>query len=120
VAPGSPWYSVMQNRRDYVVKPEFGTRESGVREDPVLQFDEGNASELARHRITPYEVREVLSNEPVWGRNKRARAGNFVMYGRTDGGRPLSIVVLLQDDILRPITGWDMTTGERTRYLRRR
>jgi uncharacterized DUF497 family protein len=85
-----------------------------------FEWDEGNESELARHHITPEEVEQVLDNEPIWGRNKGGRAGDFVMYGRSHGGRPLTIIVLVKTDgIIRPITGWDMAPGERTRYLRR-
>ncbi len=84
-----------------------------------FEFDDGNMQELARHHITPEEVVEVFENNPTWAANKRGRSGDWVMYGRTNGGRPLTIVTLLDSDILRPIIGWDMSAGERTRYLRR-
>src|SRR5579871_5820901 len=44
--------------------------------------------------------------------------GDYKMIGRTDGGRLLTIVVRwdLSRRTLRPITGWDSTAGERTRY----
>jgi uncharacterized DUF497 family protein len=85
----------------------------------AFEWDDGNELELARHHITPIEVVQVFENEPVWAFNKRGRSGDWVMYGRTNAGRPLTIVALLKGDSLRPITGWDMSTGERTRYLRR-
>jgi hypothetical protein len=48
--------------------------------------------------------------------------GDWIMVGRTDGGRVLTIVVELLEEAqgLRPITGWPSSTGEQTRYLRRR
>jgi hypothetical protein len=41
------------------------------------------------------------------------------MLGRTDGGRQLAIVLRFYPDrgTLRPITGWDATAGERSKYL---
>jgi hypothetical protein len=88
--------------------------------DLGFDWNEGNASELARHHITPYEVEQVFDNEPIWSGNKRRRAGNVQMHGRTNGGRLLTIVCLLNGTTLRAVTGWDMTTGERTRYLKGR
>jgi uncharacterized DUF497 family protein len=83
-----------------------------------FEWDEGNESELARHHITPIEIEQVFDNEPTWTANKRGRAGDWVMYGRTNGGRPLTIVMLLKEPRIRAVTGWDMSTGERMRYLR--
>jgi hypothetical protein len=41
------------------------------------------------------------------------------MLGRTDGGRRLAIVIRFYMDrsMLRPITGWDATAGEQSKYL---
>jgi hypothetical protein len=43
------------------------------------------------------------------------------MIGFTNGGRALTLVVLVkpQARLWRTITGWDCTDGERTRYLRK-
>jgi uncharacterized DUF497 family protein len=89
--------------------------------DEAFEWDEDNERELARHHITPYEVEQVLDNEPTWARNKRGRAGDWIMVGRTNGGRILTIVVKLNAaaDTVRPVTGWGSTQGEQTRYLRR-
>jgi uncharacterized DUF497 family protein len=79
-----------------------------------FEWDEGNESELARHHISWFEV------EPVFARNKGGRAGDTAMYGRTDAGRPLTIILQIKSPTLvRAITGWNMDTGERSRYLRR-
>ena len=83
------------------------------------EWDEGNENELYGHRITAQEVYEVWENGPVWIPNIRHRAGDWKMVGRTNGGRRLTIVVRLYSDrsVLRPITGWDSTAGERSRYF---
>lgn len=82
-------------------------------------WDEENEGELAAHGISPEEVRQVFEGRPVWARNRRHRAGDWKMMGRTAGGRRLSIVVYYEPRLgrLRPITGWDATAGERTRYF---
>lgn len=84
-----------------------------------IAWDEGNESELAAHQIRPTEVMEVWDDEQlVFAPNKKNRAGNFKMIGSTYGGRVLTIVVHYDGEarILRPITGWNSTTGELTRY----
>ena len=81
--------------------------------------DEANESELAAHRISPTEVRQVWMNRPKWAPNRKHRAGDWKMMGTTNGGRRLTIIVrfLPDDRALRPITGWDATPAERTRYF---
>lgn len=85
-----------------------------------IDFDEGNESELAAHSISPAEAMQVLTNDPLWARNKKGRAGVWLAVGRTNGGRALTlpVVYIEQTSAIRPITGWDSTKGEQTRYLR--
>lgn len=87
-----------------------------------LEFDDDNEGHLARHAITPHEVAEVFLDEPVFVSNKRGLAATWLMLGDTAGGRALTVAVLCQEARrrLRPITGWDSTTGELTRLRRRR
>ena len=86
------------------------------------EWDEGNESELARHGISPSEVYEVWENGPVWVPNIRHHTGDWKLLGRTHGGRPLTIVIRLYSDrgVLRVITGWRTTSGERSRYFKGR
>lgn len=85
-----------------------------------IEWDEGNERELDRHGISLVDVLQVFANGPAWGRNKNNRAGQYKMVGQTDGGRRLTIVILMEAgaDQARPITGWDSTLGEITRYRR--
>lgn len=85
-----------------------------------IDLDEHNEAELAGHGISASEVVQVLCNEPLWLRNKKGRAANWCAVGHTNGGRALTIPVLFQPELsqIRPITGWDSTQGERTKYLR--
>ena len=95
-----------------------------VHPDDAEAFDwnYGNVEELARHSITPFEVEEVFANERSWMPNKRSGVGNWMMIGRTDGGRLITVVILFTEDnrTIRPITGWDSDTGERTEFVKRR
>ncbi len=85
----------------------------------AIDFDDGNESELAAHRIAAVEAWEVLSGDPTWARNKKGRAGVWLAVGYTSGGRALTLPVAYDSGTatVRPITGWDSTAGERRRYL---
>ena len=84
---------------------------------------DGNVEHLARRSpaIREWEVEEIFNNRPRWVPNRR-KSGDFKMIGRTDDGRELTIIVEWKPSTmtLRAFTGWPCTTGERTRYLRKR
>ena len=85
-----------------------------------FEWDEWNERELARHRISPWEVEDVFGNSPKWAPNKIAGSGEWKMVGRTEGGRPMTIVldVNVRNRWLRVITGWSPPTGqEQAKYL---
>lgn len=90
-----------------------------------FEWDEDNEEHLASHGITPWEVEQVFLNGPVWVPNRKDRSGAWKMLGWTDGGRALTIILVVIEaaktpGMLRAFTGWDATAGERTRYLRNR
>ncbi len=86
----------------------------------ALEWDEGNESELAAHRISSLDVEDVFWSKPIWFPNRDNRSGEWKMLGRNRGGRALTIVCAWDDvrRVLRPITGWDATDGEKGKYLR--
>lgn len=86
-----------------------------------FDWDAGNEDHLAEHRIASWEAEEAFLNHPVWVPNTKGRRGRWKMVGRTMGGRALTLVVAVDpvSATLRVITGWDSTTGEKTRYSRR-
>jgi uncharacterized DUF497 family protein len=88
-----------------------------------FEWDEANESELANpsHPIQSWEVEQVFWNRPVWAPNRRGRSGDYIMVGRTDGGRKLTIVVQVKRVTrhLRPITGWPSSQSELSKYGRR-
>lgn len=84
--------------------------------------EEENEAELWTHGIRWWGVEDVFWNGPTWTRDKRDASGDYKMIGETDGGRRLTIVVEVKTvrRILRPITGWNSTKGELSRYGRSR
>jgi uncharacterized DUF497 family protein len=79
-----------------------------TRFDPA-EFDfEFNEDKLAAHGITAHEAAEMLWNgfHPLRDKDHDDR---YLLLGRTDGGRPLKLVVLaLGKRRLRIITGWPL------------
>ena len=82
--------------------------------------EEENEAELWIHRIRSWEVEQVFLSRPVWVRNRKGRSGDFKMVGRTNGGRRLTITVQVKamKRQLRPITGWESTRSELSKYGR--
>lgn len=85
-----------------------------------IEWDHGNETELANHRITPEEVEQAYANGPLFVLNKRRRTGDRKMIGHTNGGRAIAVIMRWDADALslRPITGWDCTLSEQSRYLK--
>lgn len=83
----------------------------------VLVFDAENESHLARHRVTPRELRQLFGGRYVARHDDRGRDDRIVAIGRTAGGRALTVVVeyLPDADAWRPITAWDAGVGDRRR-----
>src|SRR5258708_36781778 len=81
-----------------------------------FDWNEGNETELetSEHPIAPWEAEEVFWNKPSWSRNKQAGSGDWRMGGRTDGGRPLTLMRNYDEENgpLPVITGWAATKGE--------
>ncbi len=57
-----------------------------------------NTEHLARHNVTPEEVDEILKGDFRVFRNRRDRAGDHVLIGRTVGGRRLLVAVRWHDE----------------------
>lgn len=90
-----------------------------------LDWRDDRIPHIARHGITVREFEEAFFDV----RRKSVRVGPaernpdetiYRIYGRTLDGRYLFLVVLLYADqpVVLPVTGRDMTNGERRRYRR--
>jgi uncharacterized DUF497 family protein len=80
-----------------------------------LEFDDYNEKELAKHGIAPLEVLQVLDDVFTVRRNKKRKAGQRQLIGRTHGGRALTVILAETrvPDRWRPVTGWDSSESER-------
>lgn len=87
-----------------------------------LEFDEVNEAHLALHGISATEVTQVWLSRPVYVPNKKGLTAAWLMLGDTLGGRSLTVAVVTMEEVLRlrPITGWNSTAGELTRWRPRR
>jgi uncharacterized DUF497 family protein len=86
-------------------------------------LDESVDHLAASHEVTPEDIEEIIYG--IEGEDPNylvVRDGDFyVVYGRTGGGRLLTIVgELMLDGRYRPFGARTMTDSERRRYLRRR
>ena len=84
-----------------------------------IEWDEDNIDHLAAHHISPEEVEEVLEGRIVRRRGGTDAPDRWRVLGRTAAGRYLALVCQVKaDDVIRPITGWDMRPHERESYGR--
>ncbi|MFE9604769.1 hypothetical protein [Streptomyces hokutonensis] len=86
--------------------------------------EQGNTAHLAESRpdrpsIAWWEAEQVFENGGTFAPNKNGRSGDWLLVGRTDSGRALSLVIHYDEArrVIRVITGWECTQGQRTRYL---
>jgi hypothetical protein len=83
--------------------------------------ENGNTAHLARRGIRPYEVEQMYANGAAIVPNKASGTGEWLLVGRTEAGRPLTIVMtynMIRRSI-RAFAGWRSTDGEIARYGRR-
>lgn len=73
---------------------------------------------IARHGVDVDEVREVCESKPLV---ERTRQGRLAVWGRTDGGRLLLVVLEPgTEGRYQLVTAREMTIRERRHYNRRR
>ena len=79
-----------------------------------LIFDEQNEEHIARHGVTPEEVREVCESLPLV---RRERHNRLAVYGRTLAGRHLlAILEPSSGGASYVVTARDMSRAERRHY----
>ena len=86
-----------------------------------FQWDEGNFSKnWASHGISQTEAEQVFVNRPVVVIGDVAHSSTEVRYfafGRTDGGRLLTVVFTVRGQLLRVISVRPMSRRERRGYV---
>jgi uncharacterized DUF497 family protein len=66
---------------------------------------------LEDHGVEWHEVEELLVKEPDFRRTVRGQR-RYAFRGRTEGGRPLTVIFTLEGPIARIITAYDTPQGE--------
>jgi len=81
-----------------------------------LDIDDGNLPHLCRHGVSPEEIYQCFGQRKKV-RAKKKRTDRYYLYGRTDGGRYLFVVLVdLGGGLVRPISAREMTPAERRYY----
>ena len=82
-----------------------------------LIWDEVNVEHIARHRVEPHEVEQAIWDDPHVRRGPGK--SRYRLYGQTDGGRYLFIVLDREyDDVFYIVTARDMDKREKQQYQR--
>lgn len=83
-----------------------------------LELDDGNEAEMAKHGVSAREMLQLLDGKLVVTRNKKGKAGDYLMIGETHGGRIITapIAATAVDGRWRPVTARDSTKPEKARY----
>jgi len=83
-----------------------------------FEWDEGNISHIARHRVRPDEVEDVAFDDNPWSR--KGKHGTRYLLGYTIGGRYLFVVYSLKGrGSARVITAMEMDYATRRQYRKR-
>jgi len=86
---------------------------------PIIEtflFDEENENKIVTHRLSIYQVIQILDNVHIILPNKKVRRGLYLVIGRDNGGACISVPIEKTNvaGIWRPITAWPCKKGEDT------
>ena len=83
-----------------------------------FQWDEANASKnWTRHQVSQTEAEQVFLNRPVVVAGARTGIeARWFAFGRTDGGRRLTVVFTIRRPLIRVISARAMSRPERKSY----
>lgn len=83
-----------------------------------LEWNEWNIEHIAKHSVTPQEVEEACYNQAVC---RRTKDGLYIVYGQTDAGRYLFMVVRYKSEgVVYVITARTMNKNEEKYYRKER
>jgi uncharacterized DUF497 family protein len=87
----------------------------------AYDWDAANVSHIARHSVTPEEVEQCFSNDPMdVGGDVVEGEERYTGVGHTNVLRVLVLVWAMRGDALRPITAFDASERLAKRYLAER
>ena len=83
-----------------------------------FEWSEWNIEHIAKHSVTPQEVEEACFNQPI---SRKAKDGLYIIYGQTDAGRYMFIVVRYQaENVVYVVTARTMNKTEQQYYRKQR
>ena len=86
-----------------------------------FDWDEANVGHVARHNVTPEEVEQVFTNDPMdLGVNVVDGEERYTGVGHTNRLRVLVLVWTMRGDATRPITAFDASERLAMRYVAER
>ena len=79
-----------------------------------FRYRERAAAKMWRHGVAIRQLDDILANRHVIVRNRSQRAAPYVLIGRDDQGRCLTIPIVPTEDpfIWRPVTAWPCKPSE--------
>ena len=86
-----------------------------------FDWDKQNAGHIAKHKIRPEEVEEVLLNSPTPVTEEIHNGEErFLDIGHTQAGKVLWVWWTLRDGKMRTVTAWVASRQEREEYYARK
>jgi uncharacterized DUF497 family protein len=86
---------------------------------PEFEWDVANLKHLARHRVTPTEVEDVLENDPAQlGYDVVNEEERWTVVGHTNLTRVLVVTWTLRKGSIRVVTAWPAPKRMREDYFR--
>lgn len=88
-------------------------------DDEWIEYDEEVTRHIARHRLTPEIVFEVVDSDAVWFKNRPGQRGSHLLIGPDRNGRFWTIILdepSLPEGRWQLVTGWRSSTAEVQRW----
>ena len=83
-----------------------------------FDWDAANIRHIGRHRVTPADVEQVFTNDPMTvGTQHHAEEERFLCFGRTNSGRFLTVLYTERGGKIRVVTAYPMTRSQQRMYL---
>src|SRR5579864_7494331 len=88
-----------------------------------FDWDQHNIGHVAKHRVTPEEVEQVLLNNPVFIEmriDRRTGEERILELGHTNLGRVLFVAWTPRGALMRPVTAYPADRKIRSAYMQKR
>ena len=85
-------------------------------------WDDDNEDKVAQHRLTPWQVDEVLDGVYRLDPNRTSRRAPYLLIGRDYSGQCIAVPIEPTDEptVWRPVTAWRCKRSEWARLAQQR